>query len=120
MAARSISQTLASFDKQWSPRLVTWVNDQDIEIAKTAHSSFTPIPTGTSCSMFFQRNDGGGRRRGSIEMHVYFFPTPRDVRHRPVAQNAHITMVERAGRVNTGGQENSKRTNAVKDGRHAA
>lgn len=43
------------------------------------------------------------------------YVVPKGVRHRPVGQNAHIMMVEKAGTVNTGDETDSERTKQVKD-----
>lgn len=46
------------------------------------------------------------------------YVVPKGIRHCPVAQNAQIMMVERAGTVNTGDEEDSERTKVVKDVRN--
>lgn len=48
------------------------------------------------------------------------YVVPKGIRHRPVAQDAHIMMVERAGTVNTGDEEGSERTKEVRDVRNGS
>ena len=55
----------------------------------------------------------GGQDVEMSEGDVYV--VPKGVRHRPVAQNAHIMMVEKAGTVNTGDETGSELTKEVKD-----
>jgi mannose-6-phosphate isomerase-like protein (cupin superfamily) len=118
MAAISIPRTLDSFDEQWSPRLVASVNDQHVKIAKIdgqfifhAHPDSDELFYVLSGKLVLEIEG-----ENSIEMKegdVYV--VPKGVRHRPVADNAHIMIVERAGTVNTGDEEGSERTRALKD-----
>lgn len=55
----------------------------------------------------------GGENVEMVEGDIYV--VPRGVRHRPVAQNAHIMMVERAGTVNTGDETGSEFTKEPED-----
>lgn len=120
MAAISIPQTLDSFDEQWSPRLVASINDQHVKVAKIdgpfifhAHPDTDELFYVLSGKLTMEIEG-----QESIEMNqgdVYVIP--KGVRHRPVARNAHIMMVEKVGTVNTGDEEGSERTKAVKDAR---
>src|SRR4051794_28673461 len=99
MAAISIPRTLDSFDEQWSPRLVASVNDQHVKIAKIdgqfifhAHPDSDELFYVLSGKLVLEIEG-----ENSIEMKegdVYV--VPKGVRHRPVADNAHIMIVERA------------------------
>jgi quercetin dioxygenase-like cupin family protein len=46
------------------------------------------------------------------------YVVPKDVRHRPVAENAYIMMVEQAGTINTGDETSSDRTRNVVESRN--
>lgn len=80
------------------------MNGQDVKILKI-DSAFIFHAHPNRCEMFYILS---GKRTMAVEGGA------KSVRRRPVAQNAHITM-ERAGRVNAGDQEDSKRRQTVKD-----
>jgi mannose-6-phosphate isomerase-like protein (cupin superfamily) len=106
-SAVSIPQALNSFDDLWSPRLVASVNNQHVKIAKI-NGSFIWHSHPDSDELFYVLE---GRLTLEIENeHIFevamsagdMYTVPRGVRHRPVAENAKIMMVEQAGTVNTG------------------
>ncbi|KAK8070510.1 RmlC-like cupin domain-containing protein [Apiospora hydei] len=114
----SIPGTFSSFTEHWSPRLVAAVNDQHVKIAKI-DGAFIWHAHPDSDELFYllageltlelelpSKNDDDGGKMVKVEevaMQVGdMFVVPKGVRHRPVAREAHIMMVERQGTVNTG------------------
>ncbi|KAK8093022.1 RmlC-like cupin domain-containing protein [Apiospora kogelbergensis] len=123
VSAKSIPQTFASFTEHWAPRLVAAVNDHDIKIAKIdgafiwhAHPDSEELfyLLEGELTMEIEREDG---TRADVVMQVGdVFVVPQGVRHRPVAKQAHIMMVEKSGTVNTGDMAaESDRTRAPTD-----
>lgn len=120
MATVSVPASFDSFTETWSPRLVASVNDQHVKIAKI-DGSFIFHAHPESDELFYVISgkltleiEG----RDSVDMgpgDVYVIP--KGVSHRPVAHNAHIMMIEKAGTVNTGNQPVSERTYDVQDAR---
>jgi mannose-6-phosphate isomerase-like protein (cupin superfamily) len=104
-----LEAAFARFDEQWSPRIVTTVNDYDVRIAKVsgdhvwhAHQHtdefFLVLDGELSIAL---REDGTERvvtlPAGSV------FTVPRGVEHRPsAAAGAKILMLEPSGTVTTG------------------
>ncbi|KAK7917587.1 hypothetical protein PG985_011195 [Apiospora marii] len=129
----SIPGTFASFTDHWSPRLVAAVNDQHVKIAKIdgpfiwhAHPDsdelFYLLAGELTLELETISQDEGGEKEKKVEEVVMrvgdMFVVPRGVRHRPVARQAHIMMVEKSGTVNTGDMaEGSERTRVPTDAR---
>lgn len=118
MSTVSIPETYASFTETWSPRLVASVNDQHVKIAKIDGAFvFHAHPDSDELFYLFSGKltleiEGGDdvvMKPGDI------YTVPKGVRHRPVAENAHIMMVEQAGTVNTGDEPASDRTRVPVD-----
>lgn len=123
MASTSIPGTLQSFDELWSPRLIAAINDQHVKVAKIDGSFVFHAHPDTDELFYLLSGELTMEIEGekSIQMRegdVYV--VPKGVRHRPVAKNAHIMMVERAGTVNTGDAPPSERTREVQDARNNA
>ncbi|KAK8074218.1 RmlC-like cupin domain-containing protein [Apiospora phragmitis] len=114
--------TFSSFTDHWSPRLVAAVNDQHVKIAKI-DGAFIWHAHPDSDELFYLLageltmelelepgpEEGAGEEeedKKKIEAVVMqvgdMFVVPKGVRHRPVAKEAHIMMVEKSGTVNTG------------------
>ncbi|MCI3240702.1 MULTISPECIES: cupin domain-containing protein [Streptomyces] len=100
----SLDQALASFTEQWSPRIVTSVNDYDVRIAKVEGEHLWHVHDHTD--EFFLVLDGelhislrepAGERtvvleRGSV------FTVPRGTEHKPYARvPTAILMLEPSG-----------------------
>ncbi|MBY8342969.1 MULTISPECIES: cupin domain-containing protein [Streptomyces] len=100
----ALDQALASFTEQWSPRIVTTVNDYDVRIAKVEGEHLWHVHDHTD--EFFLVLDGelhislrepAGERtvvlaRGSV------FTVPRGTEHKPYARvPTAILMLEPAG-----------------------
>jgi mannose-6-phosphate isomerase-like protein (cupin superfamily) len=113
----SIPQVLSSFTDLWEPRLVAAVNDQHVKIAKIDgafiwHSHpdsdelFYLLAGELTMEMERKDSDGGAGSTPHVELVVMnvgdVFVVPKGVRHRPVARQAHIMMVERSDTINTG------------------
>lgn len=116
----SLPGILSSFTEKWSPRLVAAVNDHDVKVAKI-DGEFIWHAHPDSEEMFYLL---AGQMKIEIEdqdpvvMEIGdMFVVPKGVRHRPVAENATIMMIERQGTVNTGDETGSERTKQVQDAR---
>ncbi|KAI1355441.1 RmlC-like cupin domain-containing protein [Xylaria sp. FL0043] len=124
MAAVSIPSTFASFTETWSPRLVAAVNDQHVKIAKIdgefifhAHPDSDELFYLLSGELTLEieaRAQGDGETKPksveAVTMKVGdVYVVPKGVRHRPVAKNAEILMIERNDTVNTGDAEDQQR-----------
>ncbi|KAK8103112.1 RmlC-like cupin domain-containing protein [Apiospora sp. TS-2023a] len=127
----SIPGTFASFTDHWSPRLVAAVNDQHVKIAKI-DGTFIWHAHPDSDELFYllageltlelELGDEEEEKIKKVEEVVMkvgdMFVVPKGVRHRPVARQAHIMMVEKSGTVNTGDMaEGSERTRVPTDAR---
>lgn len=122
MSSISVPETLSSFTETWSPRLIASINDQHVKVAKIdgsfvfhAHPDTDELFYVLSGKMTMEIEGGPNVDMSEGDMYV----VPKGVRHRPVGQNAHIMMVEKAGTVNTGDETDSERTKQVKDVRSA-
>lgn len=116
--ALNIPHAFGSFQETWHPHLVAAVNDHHVKIAKIdgpfiwhSHPDSDELFYLISGKLTLQLED-----QDSVVMNEGdIFVVPEGVRHRPVAENAHIMMVEQKGTVNTGDEEGSSRTQEVKD-----
>jgi mannose-6-phosphate isomerase-like protein (cupin superfamily) len=87
----SLSAALASFDRQWSPRIVTTVNDYDVRVAKVegehlwhAHDDTDEFFLVLSGELHIALREASGERtvklpQGSV------FTVPRGTEHKPYA-----------------------------------
>jgi mannose-6-phosphate isomerase-like protein (cupin superfamily) len=106
-SAVSIPRALGSFSDLWSPRLVASVNDQHVKIAKI-NGSFIWHSHPDSDELFYVLKgqltlEIEGEPISKVSMSAGdIYTVPRGVRHRPVAEDAMIMMIEQAGTVNTG------------------
>lgn len=114
----SIPSLLDSFTETWSPRLVAAINDHHVKVAKI-DGEFIWHAHPNSDEIFYLLS---GKLRMEIEgqddvvMEVGdMFVVPKGIKHRPVAENASIMMIEHETTVNTGDQPDSERTKQVKD-----
>lgn len=114
----SIPSLLNSFTETWSPRLVAAINDHHVKVAKI-DGEFIWHAHPNSDEIFYLLS---GKLRMEIEgqddvvMEVGdMFVVPKGIKHRPVAENASIMMIEHETTVNTGDQPDSERTQEVKD-----
>jgi mannose-6-phosphate isomerase-like protein (cupin superfamily) len=133
MGTVSIPSTFASFTETWSPRLIAAVNDHEVKVAKI-DGSFIFHAHADSDELFYllsgeltleieeqqeeQEQKAGSESASeapvvkvkSVVMQVGdVYVVPKGVRHRPVARNAHIMMIEGSGTVNTGDAEDAER-----------
>ena len=98
MATVSVPDKFSSFTETWSPRLIAAVNDQHVKIAKI-DGEFIFHAHPDSDELFYLL-DGELRMEiegsDSVEMKVGdVYVVPKGVRHRPVARNAQIMMIEK-------------------------
>jgi len=109
-------QALASFETLWSPRIVTWVNDYDVRIAKVAGEHVWHVHESTD--EFFLVLDGeltialrdrapnasGERAEREVILHRgSVFVVPQGTGHKPSsAQGASILMFEPSGTLTVG------------------
>ncbi|CAM1509793.1 Fc.00g001280.m01.CDS01 [Cosmosporella sp. VM-42] len=114
----SIPKLLDSFTDTWSPRLVAAINDHHVKVAKI-DGEFIWHTHPNSDEIFYLVS---GKLRMEIEnqddvvMEVGdMYVVPKGIRHRPVAENASIMMIEHETTINTGDQTDSDRTKEVKD-----
>lgn len=116
--ASNIPHLFDSFQETWHPRLVAAVNDHDVKIAKIDgpfiwHSHPNTDELFYLCSgkltLELEGQEPVLMKQGDV------YVVPRGLRHRPVAENAHVLVVEQKDTVNTGDEEDSPRTRQVKD-----
>lgn len=114
----NIPHSFSTFQETWQPHLVAAVNDHHVKIAKI-DGPFIWHSHPNSDELFYlfsgkvtlelEHQESVVMEEGDV------FVVPRGVRHRPVAENAHIIMVEQKDTVNTGDEEGSSRTRKVAD-----
>ncbi|KAI1425136.1 RmlC-like cupin domain-containing protein [Xylaria sp. FL1777] len=124
MATVSIPLTFASFTETWSPRLVAAVNNHHVKIAKIdgafifhAHPDSDELFYLVSGELTLEIESGAQEddeaKPRTVEAVVLkvgdLYVVPKGVRHRPVAKNAEILMIERNDTVNTGDAEDQQR-----------
>ncbi|KAI0448911.1 RmlC-like cupin domain-containing protein [Xylaria acuta] len=124
MATVSIPSTFASFTETWSPRLIAAVNDQHVKIAKVdgefifhAHPDSDELFYLLSGELTLEieilaQGDVEAEPKAveAVVMKVGdVYVVPRGVRHRPVAKDAQILMIERNDTINTGDAEDQQR-----------
>jgi mannose-6-phosphate isomerase-like protein (cupin superfamily) len=106
---RNLHDVLDSFDQQWSPRIVTQVNNYDVRVAKVQGTYIWHCHDNTD--EFFMVLDGVldiGLREGDTERVVTLqrndvFVVPKGVVHRPASvDGASIAMFEMTGTLTTG------------------
>jgi len=130
MGTVSIPSTFASFTETWSPRLIAAVNDHEVKVAKI-DGSFVFHAHPDSDELFYllsgeltleieeeqerERETGPGSESPPVKVRAVVMQVgdvhvvPKGVRHRPVARNAQIMMIEGSGTVNTGDAEDVER-----------
>ena len=107
----NLQDKFAKFSEQWSPRIVTQMNDYHFKIAKV-QGEFVWHDHKETDEMFLVV-------KGHLEIHFRdgvvnlsegeMFVVPKGVEHKPVAQEeCHILLIEPAGTVNTGDVVNEK------------
>jgi mannose-6-phosphate isomerase-like protein (cupin superfamily) len=120
----SIPQIIDSITAPWSPHLAATVNDHDVKLAKI-DGAFIWHAHPNSDELFYlisgkltMEMEGPDGTVVAQEMAVGDVLTvPKGLRHKPVADDAVILMIEKQGMVNTGDQVDSERTKEVKDAR---
>jgi mannose-6-phosphate isomerase-like protein (cupin superfamily) len=103
--AINLSEKLARFDEQWSPRIIAQMNDYHFKLAKIqgefvwhSHPETDEVFIVIDGSMAIQLRDREIPLRAG-EMYV----VPKGVEHKPVApEECHILLVEPVGTLNTG------------------
>jgi mannose-6-phosphate isomerase-like protein (cupin superfamily) len=114
----SIPKTFDSFTEKWQPRLVASINDHHVKIAKIdgefiwhSHPNSDELfhLVSGKLTLELEGRDDVVMQPGDV------FVVPKGVRHRPVAEDASIMMVEHESTVNTGDEPESERTAKVKD-----
>ncbi|KAL7790596.1 RmlC-like cupin domain-containing protein [Trichoderma afarasin] len=116
--AESIPRVLDSFTEKWSPRLVAAINDHHVKVAKI-DGEFIWHSHPNSDELFYLL---AGKLTIELEglddvvMQVGdMFVVPKGIRHRPVAEEAQIMLIEHESTINTGDETSSDRTVQVKD-----
>ncbi|KAK7420771.1 hypothetical protein QQX98_002575 [Neonectria punicea] len=118
LQSNSIPTVLSSFTETWSPRLVAAINDHHVKVAKIdgafiwhAHRDSEELfyLLSGKLSMEIEGQDPVVMKEGDV------FVVPKGVKHRPVAENACIMMIEHESTMNTGDQADSERTKQVQD-----
>lgn len=118
----SVPSIVASINETWSPRLVASINDHHVKVAKIdgafiwhAHPDSEELfyLLSGKLQMQIEGQDAVVMAEGDV------FVVPKGVRHKPVAENACIMMVEHESTVNTGDEEGSERTREPVDVRGA-
>lgn len=102
----NLQQKLASFDDQWSPKIVGEVNGQHVKLAKVqgefvwhAHAHEDELFLVIKGRLVIELRDGAVAI-GPGE----FVVIPKGVEHRPVAaEEVHVMLFEPAGILHTGG-----------------
>ncbi|KAJ4396004.1 hypothetical protein N0V93_000220 [Gnomoniopsis smithogilvyi] len=116
--ALNIPHTFNSFQETWHPHLVAAVNDHHVKIARI-DGTFIWHSHPESDEMFYLLSGKLTLELEDQESVVMsegdVFVIPRGIRHRPVAENAKIMIVEQKGTVNTGDEEGSLRTRELAD-----
>ncbi|EHR63396.1 cupin domain-containing protein [Saccharomonospora cyanea] len=108
-APTDLTRALETFDRLWSPRIVTTVNDHDVRVAKVegehlwhAHDDTDEFFCVLDGELHIALRDGDGERtvvltRGSV------FVVPRGVEHKPSSEHgASLMLFERSGTSSVG------------------
>ncbi|KAL7935741.1 RmlC-like cupin domain-containing protein [Trichoderma chlorosporum] len=118
--AESVPRLLDSFTEKWSPRLVAAINDHHVKVAKL-DGEFIWHAHPNSDELFYLL---AGKLTLELEgqddvvMQVGdMFVIPKGLRHRPIAEEASVMLIEHESTVNTGDETGSERTKQVKDAR---
>lgn len=119
----NIPSAFDSFQDTWHPHLVATVNHHHVKIAKIdgpfiwhSHLNSDELFYLFSGKLTLEIED----QEPVIMKEGDAYVVPRGVRHKPVAENAHILMVEQKDTVNTGDETDSARTREVEDVRAGA
>ncbi len=114
----SIPKSFNAIADTWAPHLVANVNGQHIKIAKIdgsfvfhSHPESDELFYVLSGRLIMKFEDREDITMDAGDMYV----VPKGVRHCPVADNAHIMLVEAADTINTGDAPASERTKAVNE-----
>ncbi|KAL6859356.1 RmlC-like cupin [Trichoderma novae-zelandiae] len=118
--SESIPKLLDSFTEKWSPRLVAAINDHHVKVAKLdgefiwhSHPNSDELFHLLSGKLTIELEG-----RDDVVMQVGdMFVIPKGLRHRPVAEEASVMLIEHESTVNTGDAADSERTRQVKDAR---
>ncbi|CAG9944864.1 unnamed protein product [Clonostachys rosea f. rosea IK726] len=126
----SVPDVIASIRSRWSPHLVATTNDHDVKVVKIdgafiwhAHQNTDELfyLISGKLTMEMEEEAAQGEARAEIRNVLMkpgdMFNVPKGVRHRPVAEDAMIMVIEREDTVNTGDQVDSERTRVEKDAR---
>jgi mannose-6-phosphate isomerase-like protein (cupin superfamily) len=107
----NVTETLASFDDVYSPRIVAHLNDYDVKIAHAKGEHVWHVHEQTD--EFFLVLDGqfdvairepGGEERTVVLHRGDTFVVPKGVEHRPSSPGGSILMFEPSGTSSTGDQ----------------
>lgn len=120
----SLPKIVDSISSFWSPHLAATVNDHHIKLAKIdgafiwhAHPNSDELFYLISGKLTLEIEDVDGKVVQEVLAVGDMFTVPKGIRHKPVAENAVIMMIEKEGTVNTGDQIDSGRTKEVRDAR---
>ncbi|KAM0256038.1 hypothetical protein ACHAQJ_005237 [Trichoderma viride] len=116
--SESIPGLLDSFTETWSPRLVAAINDHHVKVAKL-DGEFIWHSHPNSDELFYLLSGKLTVELEGLDDVVLqigdMYVVPRGIRHRPVAENASVMLIEHESTINTGDETGSERTKQVKD-----
>lgn len=113
----SIPQTLSKIQDTWSPHLVAAVNDQHVKIAKLDGEFIFHSHPDSDELFYLLLGELTMKLEGADDVVMQpgdVYVVPRGVRHCPVARDAQVIMVEKAGTINTGDETSSERTRELR------
>lgn len=121
----SVPSVLSSFTKTWNPKLVARVDDAyDVRVAKLdgefiwhAHPTQDELFYILKGSVTIELDDSTIPDKEAVLNPGDMFVVPKGVRHRPVAQQAEVMLIEQSSVVNTGDVKDSDRTVKIEDRR---
>lgn len=101
----NLKEKLALFNEQWSPKIITEMNEIQFKLVKLQGEFVWHEHTDTDeVFMVLEGKMGIEFRDGRVNLSAgEMFVVPKGVEHRPVAaQECHVLLVEPRGVVNTG------------------
>lgn len=101
----NLAEKLASFEELFSPRIVAYVNDEKVQVAKTkGEFVWHSHPDSDDLFLVLKGSLVVDLRHGTIEVgEGELLIVPRGVEHRPRAdEEVHLLLIERRGTPNTG------------------
>ena len=107
----NLSEKLAKFSEQWSPKIIAQMNDYHFKIAKIeGEFIWHEHPDTDEVFIVLKGQLEIELRDGNVVLEEgELFVVPKGVEHKPVAkQECHILLIEPAGTLNTGDVVNER------------